>query len=99
MNTVTVLGIKPGLRTTELAVTVLTDVGCVAAAVSGNLSPHWAAVAASVSSVAYSISRGIAKTATPVPVISSTTTTDTSTVAQHVSTPAVILPETPAAAA
>lgn len=53
--------LKPGLKTTELWVTVLTDIGVVAAALQGSLSPQWAAVAASVSTLAYSLSRGIAK--------------------------------------
>jgi hypothetical protein len=50
------------MKTTELWVTVLTDVGVIAAALQGSLAPKWAAVAAAVSTLAYSLSRGIAKT-------------------------------------
>lgn len=56
---------KPGYKTSELLVTVLTDVAALAAALSGNLSPHWAAIAAAVSSGAYALSRGITKHGTP----------------------------------
>lgn len=51
-----------GMKTTELWVTLLTDVGVLAAALQGSLSPKYAAVAASVSTLAYALSRGIAKT-------------------------------------
>lgn len=53
--------LKPGLKTTELWVTVLTDVGILAAALQGSLPPQWAAVSAAVSTLAYSLSRGLAK--------------------------------------
>jgi predicted acyltransferase len=56
---------KPGYRTTEFAVTVLTAVGALAAALAGQLSPRWAAIAAAVSVAAYAISRGLAKLAAP----------------------------------
>lgn len=52
---------KPGLQTTELLLTVLTDVGIIASALAGVLPPKWAALSASISTVAYSISRGLAK--------------------------------------
>lgn len=52
---------KPGIRTTELAVTVLTDVGIVASALAGALPSKWAAAAATVANVGYAISRGLAK--------------------------------------
>lgn len=55
---------KPGLKTTELLVTVLTDVGVVASALAGVLPARYAAFAASAATVAYSISRGIAKAGT-----------------------------------
>jgi hypothetical protein len=53
--------VKPGIKTTELAIVVLTDVGVVAASLGGVLSPKYAALAASVSAVAYSLSRGLTK--------------------------------------
>lgn len=56
---------KSGLKTTELAVTVLTDVGIIASALAGALPAKWAAVAATISTVAYSISRGLAKNGSP----------------------------------
>jgi hypothetical protein len=49
------------MKTTELWVTVATDVGVVAASLSGVLPAKWAAIAASVSTLAYALSRGIAK--------------------------------------
>lgn len=52
---------KPGIQTTELWVSVLTSVGALAAALAGQLSPRYAAIAAAVSSAAYAISRGITK--------------------------------------
>jgi hypothetical protein len=52
---------KSGIYTTELWVTVATDVGLVASALAGALPSKWAAVAASVATVAYALSRGLAK--------------------------------------
>lgn len=57
--------LKPGYKTSEFVVTVLTDVGALAAALSGHLSPHWAAVATAVSTAAYALSRGHAKNGPP----------------------------------
>ena len=53
--------LKPGHKTTEFAVTVLTGIAFLAASLSGNLSPHWAAIAGAVSSGLYALSRGLAK--------------------------------------
>jgi hypothetical protein len=53
--------LKSGIRTTELAVTILTDVGVVTSALQGSLSPKWAAIVAGIAQVAYAISRGLAK--------------------------------------
>lgn len=53
-----------GLKTTELWVTVLTDVGLLASSLSGALPPKWAAICAAVANVAYAISRGLAKSGT-----------------------------------
>jgi len=52
---------KPGWKTTEFWLTVLTGVGAVAAAEQGNLPDRYAAVAAAVSVAAYAIARSIAK--------------------------------------
>jgi len=52
--------VKPGIKTTELLVTILTDVGVVASSLAGVLPARYAAFAAAAT-VAYSISRGIAK--------------------------------------
>lgn len=59
--------LKPGYKTTELAVVVLTDVGLLAAALAGNLSPKYAAIATAVSGAAYALSRGLAKLYPPKP--------------------------------
>jgi hypothetical protein len=53
--------IKPGIKTTELLLTVLTALGAIAAASVGVLPAKWAAVASAVSVVAYNLSRGLAK--------------------------------------
>lgn len=55
---------KPGLFTTELWLTVATDVGIVASALAGALPAKWAAVASAAATVAYSIARGLAKQGT-----------------------------------
>lgn len=52
---------KPGFKTTEFYVTVLTDIGLVAASVGGVLPSKWAAIAAGVAQAAYAISRGLTK--------------------------------------
>lgn len=56
---------KPGYKTTELWITVATDVGMLAAALTGELPPKWAAIATAVSAVGYAIARGLAKQNTP----------------------------------
>lgn len=63
--------LKPGYKTTELAVTVLTALGALVASIDGQLPPRYAAIAASVSTGLYAVSRGLAKlgvTLGPVPV-------------------------------
>jgi hypothetical protein len=52
---------KPGERTTEFWLTILTCTGIVSAAIGEALPPQYAAVAASVSTAAYAISRGLSK--------------------------------------
>lgn len=56
-----------GLRSTELWLTVATDVGLVASALAGALPPKWAAVASAVATAAYGLSRGLAKQGTATP--------------------------------
>jgi hypothetical protein len=53
--------VKPGYKTTELLVTVLTGVGSWLAEWQGSLSPKWAAIATTVSAAAYALSRAITK--------------------------------------
>lgn len=53
--------LKPGYKTTEFAVTVLTAVGALAAALAGQLNPRYAAIAASISTGSYAVARGITK--------------------------------------
>jgi hypothetical protein len=55
-----------GVKTTELWLTLATDVGLVAAAAADALPPKWAAVAAAIANAAYALARGLAKTATPI---------------------------------
>lgn len=52
---------SPGLKTTELWVTIATDVAVLAAALQGSLSPKYAAIAGAISNLAYAFSRGLAK--------------------------------------
>lgn len=67
--------VKPGYKTTELAVTVLTALGSWLAEWQGSLAPKWAALATTVSAAAYALSRAITKhgvatgNATVVPVV------------------------------
>lgn len=68
---------KPGHRTTEFIITVLTDIGLLAAALQGSLSPRYAAIAAAVSTAAYSIARGLTKLHGPVQVTPVTPVTPT----------------------
>jgi hypothetical protein len=56
-----------GLRSTELWLTILTNVGIVASALTGALTPKWAAVSAAVATAAYALARGLAKQGTTPP--------------------------------
>lgn len=58
--------LKPGYKTTEFWVTALTSAAALIAALSGHLSPRYAAIAAAVSTGLYAIGRGLAKVPTPV---------------------------------
>jgi len=53
--------VKPGYKTSELLVTLLTGFGSWLAEWQGSLSPKWAAIATTVSAAAYAISRAITK--------------------------------------
>lgn len=53
--------VKPGYKTTELLVTVLTSVGSWLAEWQGSLAPKWAAIATTISAAAYALSRAITK--------------------------------------
>lgn len=52
---------KPGYKTSELAAVLLFSVGTLASSLADKLSPKWAAIAISISTAAYAISRGLAK--------------------------------------
>ena len=62
-----VLPLKPGYKTTEFAIVVLTEVGVLAGALAGNLSPHYAATASAIAAGAYAVARGLAKLYPPKP--------------------------------
>lgn len=53
--------VKSGHKTTEFLFTALVAIGSVAAALAGDLSPRYAALASAVSAAAYAISRAITK--------------------------------------
>lgn len=53
--------VKPGLQTTEFWATVVFDAAVLVAALADALPAKWAAIAGSVSTALYAISRGIAK--------------------------------------
>jgi hypothetical protein len=52
---------KAGVKTSEFLLTVLVLVGQAAATISNVLDPKWAAIAMSISTGAYAISRAFAK--------------------------------------
>lgn len=53
--------LKPGYKTTEFLVVVLTNIGLIAAASASWLPPRYAAIGAAVSTAAYALARGLAK--------------------------------------
>lgn len=60
------MALKSGIRTTEFWVTALTTVGSIAAFIAGlPITAPTVAIAAAVSSSAYAISRGLAKSKNP----------------------------------
>ena len=56
---------KPGYKTTEFLVSVLTALGALLASLVGELSPKYAALASAISLGAYAISRGLTKAGKP----------------------------------
>lgn len=53
--------VKPGHKTTEFIVTVLFDIGILAFAIADKLPARYAALATSIGTAAYALSRGLAK--------------------------------------
>jgi hypothetical protein len=53
--------VKPGYKTTELLVTVLTGAGSWLAEWQGSLAPKWAALATTIAAGCYAIARAITK--------------------------------------
>jgi hypothetical protein len=53
--------VKPGRKTTEFALTLLTLAGTVTASIAGSLPPKWAAVASGVETTVYALSRALVK--------------------------------------
>ena len=60
---------KPGYKTTELWLVVLTNVGLVAAAAAEWLPPRYAAIVSGVATAAYALARGLAKQTVPAAVV------------------------------
>ena len=56
---------KSGLKSTEFWGTILASVGAIAASAGGMLPPVWAAAVVSLSTMAYTMSRGLAKQPDP----------------------------------
>lgn len=54
-------GLKPGYKTTEFLIVVLTNAGLILAASADWLPPRYAAFGAAVSTAAYALARGLAK--------------------------------------
>jgi hypothetical protein len=59
---------KPGYKTTELLVVVLTNIGLILSSAADWLPPRYAAIGSAIASAAYAISRGLAKIY-PAPVV------------------------------
>lgn len=53
--------LKPGYRTTELAIIVATEVGLVASSAADWLPPRYAAIGSAIAASAYALARGLAK--------------------------------------
>ena len=61
MSVTTPVTLKPGYKTTELLVTVLTSVGLILSAAADWLPPRYAAWGTTLAAIGYAISRGLAK--------------------------------------
>ena len=59
--------LKPGYKTTEFFVTVLTAIGLITASSASWLPPRFAAIGTAISVGAYAIARGLAKITAPTP--------------------------------
>lgn len=59
--------LKPGLQSTELWLTVATNIGALFASLAGALPPKWAAIATAVATSSYALARGLAKTGSSAP--------------------------------
>lgn len=57
---------KPGLKTTEFLITLLTIIGSVTAGLEGILNPKWAGMFATISGVAYTLSRAFIKSSSEI---------------------------------
>lgn len=57
----TSLTVKSGWKTTEFYIAILTSIGAITASLAGVLPSEYAVFATTISSVAYSISRGLVK--------------------------------------
>lgn len=59
--------LKPGYKTTEFLIVVLTDIGLVVSASADWLPPRYAALGSTIAAAAYAASRGLAKLYPPKP--------------------------------
>lgn len=57
--------LKPGYKTSEAWIAVLTNIGLVVAAAADWLPPRYAAIGSAISTAAYALARGLAKTNPP----------------------------------
>ena len=57
--------LKPGQKTTEFLLVVLTAIGLVASAAADWLPPRYAAIGTAIATAAYAVSRGLAKSNPP----------------------------------
>lgn len=57
--------LKPGYKTSEFVVVVLTNVGLIFSASADWLPPRYAALGSAISTAAYAVARGLAKVAPP----------------------------------
>lgn len=53
--------LKPGVKSSEFVAVLIFAIGALASSLADQLQPKWAAIAISVATAAYAVSRGIAK--------------------------------------